>query len=341
MAFSLATLAERLNASFQGEGGVVLSSVADLKKAQKENLSFCNHPKFIPLLEKTQAGAVIVAGDLLPFCPTNALIHPNPYAAYARAAQWLHPFKAPFSGVHHQVESLSPLPDDIAIDAFTRIGKNVRLGSNVVIFSGCTIGEGTSIGDDTVIYPNVVIYPHCIIGSRVVLHSGAVIGADGFGFAPENEGWIKIPQKGAVVIGDDVEIGANSTIDRGTLENTVIEKGCKIDNLVHIAHNCTIGENTVMAACTGVAGSVKIGKHCMLGGAAMISGHLELGDNVVVSGGSLVMKSIPTSGRYTSVFPLDTHANWIQNAAHIRHLKQLNQRVKQLEKLVEKFSPKE
>lgn len=332
MAFTLAGLAHELNATLKGEGGVLVNSVASLENAKKGNVSFCNQKKYIAQLQNTRASAVILSENLAQHCPTHALIHPNPYAAYAKAVQLLHPFQAPFSGVHSSVESLSPVPSDVAIDAFVKIGKNVRIGKNVTIFSGCCIADHVKIGDGSILYPNVSIYADCILGNRVIIHSGAVIGADGFGFAPDGKDWLKICQMGAVEIGDDVEIGANTTIDRGTLGNTTIARGCKIDNLVHIAHNCQIGENTVMAACTGIAGSVKIGKHCMLGGAAMVSGHLEIGDDVVISGGSLVMKSILKPGRYTSVFPLDTHQNWVENAAHIRRLDKWMQKIKNLEK---------
>lgn len=337
---TLFELARHLNAVLEGDCDVVVTRTASLESAQPGDLAFCNQRKLAQLLTKTKASAVIISEDLKAFCSTNAIIGNNPYALYAKAAQFLNPPVVPFEGVHSSVLSESELPSDIAVDAFVKIGKNVRLGENVAIFSGCVIADNVQIDDGCVLYPNVVVYKNCILGKRCILHAGAVIGADGFGFAPEGASWVKIPQLGAVVLGDDVEIGANSTIDCGTFENTTIASGCKIDNLVHIAHNCHIGENTVMAACTGVAGSVTMGKHCMLGGAAMVSGHLCLGDNVVISGGSLVMKSITKPGRYTSVFPLDSHENWIENAAHIRRLDRLAQKIKRLEKNLEELAKK-
>ncbi|MGB8882476.1 MAG: UDP-3-O-(3-hydroxymyristoyl)glucosamine N-acyltransferase, partial [Azonexus sp.] len=189
-----------------------------------------------------------------------------------------------------------------------------------------------SIGAGSVLYPRVTIYHGCRVGQRAILHSGAVIGADGFGFAPEGKNWIKIPQIGGVTIGDDVEIGANTTVDRGALDDTVIGDGCKIDNLVQIAHNCSIGAHSVLAGCAGLAGSVTLGEQCIVGGGGMISGHVTLAPGTTLSGGSLVMKSITKAGRYTSVFPIDTHDEWLHNASHIRRLSRLAERISELEK---------
>ena len=235
----------------------------------------------------------------------------------------------------------SPLPASAAVGPHVSIGCGVVLGEDVVIHPGCVIGDDVSIGDGSHLYPNVTIYHGCRIGRRAILHSGAVIGADGFGFAPEGRQWIKIPQVGGVTIGDDVEIGANTTVDRGALDDTVIGDGCKIDNLVQVAHNCNIGPHSVLAGCTGIAGSVTLGEHCIVGGAGMISGHVTLAPGTTISGGSLVMKSIARPGLYTSVFPLDTHDEWVRNAAHIRRLSRLAERVSNIENLLKQDKTKD
>jgi UDP-3-O-[3-hydroxymyristoyl] glucosamine N-acyltransferase len=262
----------------------------------------------------------------------------NPYAYYARVASLLNPVTQGFSGIHPSAVVSSALSASVAVGSHVSIGKEVTLGERVVIHPGCVIGDEVVIGDDSVLYPNVTIYHGCHIGKRAIIHSGAVIGADGFGFAPDGRDWIKIPQIGAVVIGDDVEIGANTTVDRGALDDTVIGDGCKIDNLVQIAHNCNIGAYSVLAGCTGIAGSVTLGEHCIVGGAGMISGHVTLAPGTTISGGSLVMKNITQPGLYTSVFPIDSHDEWVRNAAHIRRLSHLAERVSELEKKLKEIN---
>ncbi len=210
------------------------------------------------------------------------------------------------------------VPASAAIGPHVSIGKGVRLGEGVVINAGCVIGDGAAIGDGSVLYPRVTVYHHCQIGQRCIIHAGAVIGADGFGFAPDGQDWVKIPQIGRVLIGNDVEIGASTTIDRGALDDTIIEDGCKLDNLVHIGHNCVIGRNSVIAGCVGIAGSTVFGEHCIVGGAGMISGHLNIAawydyfrwlhaDE----------EHCQALGWYTSVFPIDTHEAWLRNASHL------------------------
>jgi UDP-3-O-[3-hydroxymyristoyl] glucosamine N-acyltransferase len=210
----------------------------------------------------------------------------------------------------------------------------VTLGNNVVIHPGCVIGDGVSIGADCVIHANVTIYNHCRIGERAIVHSGAVIGADGFGFAPDAGTWVKIPQIGRVIIGDDVEIGANTTVDRGALDDTIIGDGCKLDNQIQIGHNCEIGKHTVIAGCAAIAGSVRIGENCMIGGCAMIAGHLTIAPGTVISAGTLIAKNIVKAGRYTAVYPVEEHERWLHNAAHIRQLTKLVKRVAELEKQI-------
>jgi len=207
-------------------------------------------------------------------------------------------------------------------------GQHIRIGRNTNVQDGsvvhvtpeapCIIGEGVTIGDDSCLYPRVVVYPGCSLGKRVIVHSGAVIGADGFGIAPEAGRWVKIPQIGAVRVGDDVEIGANTTIDRGALDDTVLEEGVKLDNLVQIAHNVRVGAHTAIAGCAGVAGSADIGRHCTIGGAAVILGHLRIVDHVHVSAGTLISRSILKAGTYTGIYPFDEHASWMRSAAGLR-----------------------
>jgi UDP-3-O-[3-hydroxymyristoyl] glucosamine N-acyltransferase len=217
------------------------------------------------------------------------------------------------------------------------IGADVVIGENVTVSPGCVIGDGVSIGDDSLLYPNSVIYHHCVIGRRAVIQAGAVIGSDGFGFAKEGECWIKIPQIGRVIIGDDVEVGANTSIDRGALDDTVIGNGVKLDNQIQIAHNVVIGDHSALAGCVGVAGSTKIGRRCTVGGAGMIIGHLDIADDVHISAGTMVTKSLHKPGQYTSIFPLEAHEDWLHNAAQIKRLAKLAERVSELEKKLEQM----
>ena len=218
------------------------------------------------------------------------------------------------------------------IGPFVVAGRNVRIGEGSVIGAGCCLGDDTRVGNHARLFANVTVYHGCTIGDRVVLHSGAVIGADGFGIAMDRGSWVKVPQIGGVVIGDDVEIGANTTVDRGAIEDTVIEEGVKLDNQIQIGHNMRIGAHTAIAACTGVGGSTKIGRHCRIGGASGIAGHIVIADNVEVSAYTGVMKSIEQPGRYTAVYPFEPHAQWRKNAVQLRHLGELAERVRALEK---------
>ena len=329
---SLAEIAARLGGDVFGDKETRISRVATLASAGEGDIAFLANRKYRSQLQTTKASAVILAPDAAEGFEGACIATANPYAYYARVATLLNPVRVSFSGIHPSAVVESPVPASAAIGPRVCIGKNVTIGENAVIHAGTVIGDDVVIGDDCLLYPNVTIYHGCRLGHRVIIQSGAVIGGDGFGFAPEGKQWIKIPQIGAVLIGDDVEIGANTTIDRGALDDTVIGEGCKIDNLVQVAHNCNIGPYTVLAGCTGIAGSVTMGEHCIVGGAGMISGHVSLAPNTTISGGSLVMKSINQGGLYTSVFPLDTHDEWVRNAAHIRRLSKLADRVAELEK---------
>lgn len=332
-ALTLAEIAARLGGDVLGEAQTRVWQVATLTSAGEGNIAFLANRKYRSQLQTTRAAAVILASDAAEGFAGPRIVTANPYAYYARVAALLNPSSEVVGGVHPSAVVESPLPASVSIGPRVCIGRNVVLGEGVRIDPGCVIGDGAQIGAGSVLYPNVTIYPGCRIGERAIVHSGAVIGADGFGFAPDGKTWVKIPQIGAVVIGDDVEIGANTTIDRGALDDTVIGKGCKIDNQVQIAHNCQIGDYSVIAGCAGMAGSTILGEHCILGGASMISGHLKLAPNTTISGGSTVIGNIlEPNGVYTSVFPLDTYEHWMRNAAHIRRLSKLANRVSELEK---------
>jgi UDP-3-O-[3-hydroxymyristoyl] glucosamine N-acyltransferase len=330
---TLAEIAARLGGDVLGDPTTRIVQVATLASAGEGNIAFLANRRYRSQLQTTKAAAIILAPDAADGFAGPRIVTANPYAYYARVASLLNPEAAVARGVHPSVVSESELPASATVGPQVSIGRNVVLGENVRIHAGCVIGDGVAIGADSVLYPRVTIYHGCRVGQRAIVHSGAVIGADGFGFAPDGKEWIKIPQIGAVVIGDDVEIGANTTIDRGALDDTVIGEGCKIDNLVMIGHNCNIGPFSVIAGCTGMAGSTTLGEHCILGGATMISGHLTLAPNTTISGASTVMRSIvEPGGVHCSVFPLDSYEHWMRNASHIRRLSKLAERVSELEK---------
>lgn len=332
---SLHDIAARLGGDVLGDGETRVSQVATLSAAAPGHISFLTNPKYRAQLHETMASAVILPPSAAEETSLPRIIATNAYAYYARVAALLNPRVMPASGLHPLARSASSIPESASIAAGVTIGANVVIGERVVIHPNCVIGDGVSIGADSVLYPNVTIYSGCVIGREAVIHSGAVIGADGFGFAPDNGQWIKIPQIGAVRIGDNVEIGANTSIDRGALNDTIIGDGCKLDNQIQIGHNCVIGEHSVIAGCVGIAGSTTIGPGCMLGGAAMILGHLQIVGGTVISPGSMVMKSISKPGKYTALYPLQEHDRWLHSAAQIRRLEQLAERVESLEKALE------
>jgi UDP-3-O-[3-hydroxymyristoyl] glucosamine N-acyltransferase len=273
-------------------------------------------------------------------CKTkNFLVTQNPYALFARISQGFEKKLTPSStvGIHPSavIEEGANVPNSASIGPFCHIGKNAKVGANTVLKGHVSLGQGASIGSDALIYPNVTIYHDCQLGDRTIIHSGTVIGSDGFGFAPDLAAgeWVKVPQVGKVVIGHDVEIGSNTSVDRGALGDTVIEDGCKIDNLVQIAHNVHIGSLTVVAGNTAIAGSTRIGKMCMIGGSSSFSGHLTIADRTTISGGTTIIRSIDQPGQhYTSIFPMLPHADWEKNAAILRSLDKMRARVKELEK---------
>ncbi len=336
ISLSLSDIAARLGGDVLGDGSTRVCQVATLASAGAGQIAFLTNPKYRRQLDDTRAAAVIVPPAFAEATTLPRIVSGNAYAYYARVAALLNPMATPPAGIHPLADCASPVPESVSLAAQVSVGRKVVLGEGVVIYPGCVIGDGVSIGEGSILYPNVTVYSGCHIGRNAIIHSGAVIGADGFGFAPDNGHWVKIPQIGGVRIGDDVEIGANTSIDRGALDDTVIGDGCKLDNQIQIGHNCIIGERTVIAGCVGIAGSTKIGRGCMLGGAAMVLGHLEIADGTVISPGSMVMKSITTPGKYTALFPLEEHGRWLHNAAQVRHLSRLAERVSELEKQLQK-----
>ncbi|WP_291995569.1 UDP-3-O-(3-hydroxymyristoyl)glucosamine N-acyltransferase [Candidatus Accumulibacter sp. ACC003] len=325
----------RLGGVLAGDGSVVVAQVGSLLSAGERRIAFLANPKYRQQLQKTQAAAVIVPPQFASETSLPRIVHPNAYAYYARVAALLNPPLQACPGVRAGAVVKSELPASASIGENVVIGEGVRIGENVIVHPGCVIGDRVAIGDDSLLYPNVVVYGDCVIGKRAIIHAGAVIGGDGFGFAKDGERWVKIPQIGRVLIGDDVEIGANTSIDRGALDDTVIGNGVKLDNQIQIGHNVIIGDDTAMAGCVGVAGSTRIGRRCTVGGAGMIIGHLQLSDDVHISAGSMVTRNLPTAGQYTSIFPLAAHAQWLHTAAQIKRLARLAERVAELEKKLE------
>jgi UDP-3-O-[3-hydroxymyristoyl] glucosamine N-acyltransferase len=340
ISLSLAEIAAQLGGVVLGDDQVRVHQVATLASAGEGEIAFLANMKYKNQLLATKASAVIVPPAFSDALPVARIVTPNPYAYYARLAALLNPRAVVPSGVHPTAQCGSTILPGVSIGAHVSIGTDVSLGENVVIHSGCVIGNGATIAAGSTLYPNVTIYPGCVIGENAIIHSGAVIGADGFGFAPDNGEWVKIPQIGRVVIGNDVEIGASTTIDRGALDDTTIGDGTKLDNQIQIGHNCVIGKHCVVAACAAIAGSVTLMDKVIIGGAAMIAGHVTIASGVVVSGGSLVMKNINKPGQYTSVFPLEEHSHWLHNAAQIRHLAKLADRVAELEKTLKNINIK-
>ncbi|MDR1889199.1 MAG: UDP-3-O-(3-hydroxymyristoyl)glucosamine N-acyltransferase [Zoogloeaceae bacterium] len=340
---TLDQIVERLSGvcpgELRGEGATPIRQIAPLQSAAPGQIAFLANPKYKKHLHHTRASAVILHPDMATELPEAmaAILTPKPYVYYARVAALLNPRARRAAGVHPTATVESEIPASCHIGAGVWVAPGVTLGERVEICAHAMIGTDVTIGADSVIYPGVSIYADCCIGERVILQSGAVIGADGFGFAPDfaDDGkgeWVKIPQIGRVVIGNDVEIGANTSIDRGALEDTIIGCGCKLDNQIQIGHNCVIGDYTVIAGCVGIAGSTHIGHHSAIGGAAMILGHLDIAPGTEISPGSMVMKNITQPGKYTALYPLERHENWLRNAAQLRHLEKLAARLEKLER---------
>ena len=332
--FTLRQLADAVGAVAHGDGDVILRRVGTLEGAGPDAITFLADARHRSQLAGTHAGAVIVTPADIDATTLPRLVHANPYLTYARVATLLHPPVAAAHGVAAQA-CIDPTAH---VDATAGVGPFAVIGARVHVGPGASVGPGAYVGDDCVvgarahIHANAVIHAGCSIGDRSVVFAGAVIGADGFGMADDGGRWLKIPQVGRVIIGADCEIGANTTIDRGAIDDTVIEDGVKLDNQIQVGHNCRIGAHTAIAGCVGIAGSVVIGRHCRIGGAAMIAGHIAIADGTTVSAATLVSKSITAAGgAYTGSFPTLPHREWQHVASELRRLRDLAARVAALE----------
>lgn len=338
---TLEQIVAQLGGELIGRPHVRVRRLRPIASAGAEDITFLSRPKLRALITQTQAAAVVLPHTLRAELPPsgNAIYTEDPYLYYARLSQWFWRLRQPplQPGRHpqSQIDPAARVSERARVDAFAVIEAGAQIADGVHIGSGCYVGRDAVIGADSVLHPRSVVGWGCRLGARCVLQPGAVVGSDGFGYARDASGaGVKIAQFGVAVLGDDVEVGANSTIDRGALDDTEIGTGVKIDNLVQIAHNVRIGAHTALAGCVGVSGSAQIGAYCFIGGGVGIAGHLRITDGVVIGGMSLVSRSVHQPGMYTGAFPLDTHANWERNAATVRQLYQLRERIRRLEQQI-------
>jgi UDP-3-O-[3-hydroxymyristoyl] glucosamine N-acyltransferase len=333
MSYSLREIAQLLGGEIIGDPNVRIQRMATLDNADSQAITFLANPRYLNQLASTRAAAVIVSPAAREATTIARIVHDNPYAYFARVSALLKPRRQVEPGVH----PTAAIHDEASVHASAQIGAHAviqraaRVGEGSVVGAGTVIGESVSIGRQCLLHAAVTIYDECTLGDRVIVHSGVVIGADGFGIAFDQDRWVKVPQVGRVRIGDDVEIGANTTIDRGAIADTIIEDGVKLDNQIQIAHNVRIGAHTAIAACTGIAGSAQIGRYCRIGGAVGIAGHVTIADRVEISGNTAITKSIDQPGIYSGVYPFEANRDWRRNAAQLRHLAALARRVKALE----------
>ncbi len=319
MTLRLASIVEALGGELHGDASLLIEGLAPLESAQAGQLSFLSHPRYQHLLSASKAGCVIVSQQFQALAAARGacIVTDQPYLYYARVTQlWKQTLAVPSGPLIHPSAVIDPL---------ARVHPSARIGPL------CVVEAGAVVGARTVLKSRVTLGERCLVGERCIIHAGVVIGADGFGFAPNAGAWEKIEQLGAVRIGNDVEIGANTCIDRGALQDTVIEDGVKLDNLIQIGHNVHIGQHTAMAGCVGVAGTATIGAHCTVGGGAIVLGHLTLADGVHISAASVATRSIHKPGHYTGMFPLDDNAAWEKNAASLKQLASLRERIRALE----------
>jgi UDP-3-O-[3-hydroxymyristoyl] glucosamine N-acyltransferase len=332
--YTLGTLAELLDVRLIGDGDCVIDGLSTLSGGGPGKLAFLSNPAYVSQLGDCRASAVILDEKFTSSCPVSKLVTGNPYLAFARASQLFDtsPITAPGIQAGAVVHDSVELPDNVSLGANSVIEAGVSIGAGCVIGSGCFLGEGASLGADCRIHSNVTLYHGVRIGDRVTIHAGTVIGADGFGFAFDGEKSVKISQLGTVVVGDDVDIGAGTTIDRGAIEDTIIEHGVKIDNQVQIGHNCRIGAHTVICGCVAIAGSAVIGSYCVLGGASGVVGHISIADRVRVGAMALVSKSITEPGDYSSGTGIMDSARWRRNVIRYGQLDDIVKRLLRLEK---------
>ena len=333
MSYTLKQLAEKIGAEVHGDENYLVNSLATLITANDQQIAFLANKKYSDQLLDTKAGAVIISPQNINECNTNALVMDNPYLGYALTAQLLDTTPKPATNIHPsaQISPEATLGKNVAIGANAVVEQGAFLADNVIIGAGCFIGEGARIGLHTKLWANVSVYHQVQIGENCLIQANTVIGSDGFGYANDQGQWLKIPQLGSVIIGNNVEIGASTTIDRGALENTEIKDGVILDNQIQIAHNVVIGENTAMAACSVIAGSSTIGKNCVIAGLVGINGHINVGDGCVFTGMSMVTKDVKESGVYSSGMPCQSNKEWNKNNARIRKLENILKRMKSAE----------
>lgn len=343
MRYTIKDLADAIGGIVDGDGSVEVDSINTPAEASAGQITFLSDARYKKELSNTIASAVILRQQDRDACPVTAIIVDNPYAAYARAANLLYPAQKERTGIHSSVVMGEDcdIAGDVWIGPHCFIGRNVHIASGCQIGPGCLIEDDVRIGSDSVLLGNVTVMHACEVGERALFHPGAVIGSDGFGQANENGCWLKIPQVGRVLIGNDVEIGANTTIDRGSIGDTVVEDGVKLDNLIHIAHNVRVGAHTVMAALSGIAGSTTIGRNSMIGGSVGVSGHLTLADNVTLTGRTTVLQSIKEPGVYSSGTPVESNRQWHKNYTRFKQLDEMAKRIKALEKQLATLEKKE
>ena len=334
--FELGDVANRIGAEVMGDPSVTITGMGTLQNARKGELTHCSSPKYRPYLADTNATAVILDSKDAPYCPTNALIVSNPALSYAQASRLFCDRPRDEEGIHpsSHVNPSVVFGKHVRVGAHALVMRGARLGDYAEIRPGAFIGENVSIGACSLVMPNVVIYSGVQIGTNCTIHANTVIGADGFGFqSDENDKFIEVAQLGTVEIGDDVVVGASSTIDRGAIENTIVESGVKIDDQVHIGHNCKIGKNTLLCGCAGIAGSVTIGKNCVIGGGVGIAGDgpLTIADGVSIGAMTFVSKDIEEAGVYSGTVLHNTNAKWRRNALRFQQLDELAKRIEYLE----------
>lgn len=338
----LGDIVAELGGELNGDAALLIGRLATLESADSNSLSFLANPRYRAQLVATRAAAVVLAPDMRETLPPScaAIVCADPYLYFARLTQWWagRTRRRPQAGIHASavIEPGALVHASASIGAFSYVGAGAHVAAHAVLGSHVHLGAYASVGEGSRLANRVTLAEACSLGARGIVHSGAVIGADGFGFAPEGRGdtqrWVKIEQLGAVRIADDVEIGANTCVDRGALEDTTIEEGVKLDNLVQVGHNVRIGAHSAMAGCVGIAGSARVGRFCTAGGGAIILGHLELVDHVHISAATVVTRSILKPGQYSGLFPFDDNASWEKNAATLRQLHSLRDRLRALEK---------
>ena len=337
MEYTLEQLAELVDGAIKGDSTVQIGSVATIKNASPGQITFLSLKALRKSLPDTKASAVILKESDLEQCPTNAIIVDNPLLAYAKIAQKLSSKPQSRQYIHPTavIDPSATIHKTVSIGALTVIEAGVNIAEGCQIESHCLIGENVSLARSVQIKSNVTLLAACRIGACSIIHPGAVIGADGFGNANDNGQWVKIPQLGSVVIGENVEIGANTTVDCGAIENTIIGDGVRLDNLIQIAHNVEIGKHTAIAAMTAVAGSTTIGQYCMIGGTVAISGHISIADHTTITGRTTVLQSIKEPGVYSSCAPLVENNKWHKNYMQMKKLDEIAKRLKALEKLAQ------